>query len=143
MFPPVPNDVVAEPCGRRWRLQEYCSAAADPLRDVAPSLAGFLNAERAEDVLRIAAQAVGSRFEGLAGAQLLCAPTAPSPPPFGCLPRLVAPAVYPFGQCPHAPWKLLHGFLRVSLSDTLAAWVSSHLPVIRQAAYCVRQRSAS
>ncbi len=54
-------------------VQEYCSAESDPLRGSAAALAGHLNAERGEDVLRIAAEAVGSRFEALAGAQLLCA----------------------------------------------------------------------
>ena len=57
--------------GHAW--QEYCSAQSDPLRGSAAALAEHLNAERGEDVLRIAAEAVGSRFEALAGAQLLCA----------------------------------------------------------------------
>ena len=57
-------------------LQEYCSAQSDPLRGSAAALAGHLNAERGEDVLRIAAEAVGLRFEALTGAQLLCAPPA-------------------------------------------------------------------
>jgi hypothetical protein len=53
--------------------QEYCEAESDPLRGSAAALAGYLNAERGEDVLRIAAEAVGSRVEALTGAQLLCA----------------------------------------------------------------------
>ena len=46
---------------------------SDPLRYSAAALANYLNAERGEDVLRIAAEAVGSRPESLTGAQLLCA----------------------------------------------------------------------
>ena len=60
--------------------QEYCEAEADPLRGSASALAGYLNAERGEDVLRIAAEAVGSRVEALTGAQLLCALPDPSTP---------------------------------------------------------------
>ena len=47
------------------------AADADPLRDHAASIVEYQNRERTEDVLRIAAFALGVPLERLEGAQLL------------------------------------------------------------------------
>ena len=53
----------------------YCSwlqaANADPLKDCAADIVAYQNKERTEDVLRIAAFALGVPLERLEGAQLL------------------------------------------------------------------------
>ncbi|CAL5223301.1 g5792 [Coccomyxa viridis] len=50
---------------------EYMAADADPLRDCAAAIVEYQNKERTEDVLRIAAFALGVPLERLEGAQLL------------------------------------------------------------------------
>ena len=47
------------------------AANADPLRDCAAAIVAYQNRERTEDVLRIAAFALGVPLERLEGAQLL------------------------------------------------------------------------
>ena len=57
-------------CCLIWRPQ---AAEADVLKDAAAELVGYQNRERTEDVLRIAAFALGVPLERLEGAQLLLA----------------------------------------------------------------------